>query len=151
MEPQNRYDDAITPEVMVAEPRWRRLIPKVDRLVSRAAMAAGGAGCVMLTTNRMMQQLNWQHRQRNKPTNVLSFEPCPGQPGGDIVLAYGVLRQEAAAAGRRPAHHLMHLVVHAALHLRGHDHGRVGDARRMEMAEARILHRLRVPNPWKRL
>jgi probable rRNA maturation factor len=39
--------------------------------------------------------------------------------------------------------------VHGALHLRGHDHQRPGDARRMEMAESRLLHRLGVPNPWK--
>jgi probable rRNA maturation factor len=33
--------------------------------------------------------------------------------------------------------------------LRGHDHGLAGEARRMEMAETRILHRIGVPNPWK--
>jgi probable rRNA maturation factor len=40
--------------------------------------------------------------------------------------------------------------VHGALHLRGMDHEHPGDARRMEMLEARILHRIGVPNPWKR-
>ena len=67
-----------------------------------------------------------------------------------MLLALGVVRREAAATGRRPAHHLAHLVVHGALHLAGHDHLHPGDARRMELAEARILHRLGVPNPWKR-
>jgi probable rRNA maturation factor len=67
-----------------------------------------------------------------------------------MLLALGVVRREAAETGRRPAHHLAHLVVHGALHLAGHDHHRAGEARRMELAEARILHRLRVPNPWKR-
>jgi probable rRNA maturation factor len=61
----------------------------------------------------------------------------------------GTVRREAAAARRRPAHHLAHLVVHGALHLRGHDHHHVGDARRMEMEEARILRGIGVPNPWK--
>ena len=74
---------------------------------------------------------------------------APGLPG-EMVLALGVVRREAAAAGRRPRHHLAHLVVHGALHLAGHDHIGVGEARRMEMAEARILRRLGVPNPWKR-
>jgi probable rRNA maturation factor len=60
------------------------------------------------------------------------------------------VRREAAAAARRPAHHLAHLVVHGALHLAGHDHHRAGEARRMEQTETRILHRLGVPNPWKR-
>jgi probable rRNA maturation factor len=67
-----------------------------------------------------------------------------------VILALGVVRREAAATSRRLAHHLAHLVVHGALHLRGHDHLDAGEARRMEMAETRILHRLRVPNPWRR-
>jgi probable rRNA maturation factor len=73
-----------------------------------------------------------------------------GFSGGDIVLALGTVRREAHAQGRRPAHHLAHLVVHGCLHLQGHDHHEAGDARRMEMEEARILHRIGVPNPWKR-
>ena len=97
-----------------------------------------------------MKRLNARHRGRNKPTNVLTFEPAaPGLPG-EIVLALGTVRREAAQAGRRPAHHLAHLVVHGGLHLRGHDHHGAGEARRMEMAETRILRRIGVGNPWKR-
>ena len=76
--------------------------------------------------------------------------PAAGFLGGDIVLALGTVRREAKAAGRPAAHHLAHLIVHGALHLRGHDHYGVGEARRMEMAEARILRSIGVPNPWKR-
>lgn len=163
-------------EIIVADPRWRRLVPRAERVVARAARLAevagagaagepgaeqaapGGAaataatGCagatdsvraVLLTSDREAKRLNARHRGRNKPTNVLTFET------GDLVLAYGTVRREARAAGKRPAHHLAHLVVHGALHLRGHDHEHPGDARRMEMAESRLLHRLRVPNPWR--
>ena len=125
----------------------------VERLAARAASAAGGAGTVVLSGDRAVQALNALHRGRNRPTNVLTFEMDTGSGGflgGDIVLALGTVRREAKAAGRTAAHHLAHLVVHGALHLRGHDHTRVGDARRMEMEEARILHRLGVPNPWNR-
>ena len=38
--------------------------------------------------------------------------------------------------------------AYGALHLRGHDHHAAGEARRMEMAETRILRRLGLPNPW---
>ena len=130
-------------EVVVADPSWRRLVPGAARLAARAARLAGGAGVVMLASDLAVRRLNARHRGRNKPTNVLTFE------GGDIVLALGVVRREARAAQRRPAHHLAHLVVHGALHLQGHDHDRPGDARRMELAEARLLHRLGVPNPWR--
>ncbi len=130
-------------EIIVADRLWRRVVPGADRLAARAARVAGGAGTVMLASDGAVQRLNARHRGRNKPTNVLTFE------GGDIVLALGVVRREARAAQRSPAHHLAHLVVHGALHLRGHDHDRPGDARRMEMAETRLLHRLGVPNPWR--
>jgi len=135
---------------MIEDSGWRRLVPSAVRVASRAAEAAGGAGTVVLSSDRAVKRLNARHRRRNKPTNVLTFEPMRGFAGGDIVLALETVRREAAAQGRSAAHHLAHLVVHGALHLRGHDHHAAGEARRMEMAEARILHRIGVPNPWKR-
>jgi probable rRNA maturation factor len=133
-------------EVIVAEPAWRRLIARAESVATRAAHAAGAHATVVLASDRAVRRLNARHRNRNQPTNVLTY----AAPAPEMLLALGVIRREAAAAGRRPAHHLAHLVVHGALHLAGHDHHHPGDARRMELAEARILHRLRVPNPWKR-
>ena len=136
---------------MVAAPGWRGLIRRVEALAARAARASGGDGAtIVLASDSAVKRLNGRHRGRNKPTNVLTFDPAaPGLPG-EIVLALGTVRREAAAEGKRPAHHLFHLVVHGALHLRGHDHDHAGDARRMEMAETRILRRLGLPDPWRR-
>lgn len=140
-------------EILVVDARWRRMVPELSRLVRRAAVAGGGAGTVVLDRDLRVKRLNARHRGRNTATNVLTFENRPGiagaGPGGDIVLALETVRREAKAAGRPPAHHLAHLVVHGALHLRGHDHHAAGAARRMELQEARILHALGVPNPWK--
>jgi probable rRNA maturation factor len=133
--------------VIVADTAWRRAVCHVEALCSRAAIAAGGASCIVLTSDHEVKRLNARHRGRNKPTNVLTFENHHG--GGDIVLARGTVLREARAAGRPVAHHLAHLVVHGALHLQGLMHDAPGDARRMEMAEAQILHRLMIPNPWR--
>jgi probable rRNA maturation factor len=148
MEPESRCpaQAGIQSEVIVADPAWRRLVPRVEAVVARAARAAGGAGTIVLAADRTVRRLNARHRGRDKPTNVLTYE----HPAPEVILARGVVAREAAAASRRPAHHLAHLVVHGALHLRGHDHAHPGEARRMEMAEARILHSIGVPNPWKR-
>ncbi len=140
---QAGMDDAI--EVIVAEPAWRRLVPRVEAVVRRAARAAGAEGTIVLADDRLVRRLNARHRGKNKPTNVLTYE----HPAPEIILALGVIRREATAAGRKPAHHLAHLVVHGALHLQGHDHDHPGDARAMEMAEARILRGIGLPNPWK--
>ena len=131
------------PEIIVEDAAWRRMVPRLDRLVRRAAAAGGGAGSVLLTSDRAVRRLNARFRGKDKPTNVLTFE------GGDIALAAGVVRREAAAAGKRVSDHLVHLVVHGALHLRGEDHGGAGEARRMEMMETRLLRGLGVANPWR--
>ena len=134
--------------MLVPERRWHRLVPKAERLVRRAvSVAGGGPAAVVLQSDVAVRRLNAAHRGRNKATNVLTF-PRPGE-GGDVVLAFGVVRREAAASGRTAAQHLAHLVVHAMLHLDGHDHHGAGEARRMEREEARLLSRLGVPNPWK--
>jgi probable rRNA maturation factor len=140
--------------VIVMDPTWCRFVPRAVALVSRAARLAGVPGPngispnginIVLADDRLVRGLNNRHRGRNKPTNVLTYE----HPAPELVLALGVIRREAAAAGRRVTHHLAHLVVHGALHLHGHDHRQPGAARRMEMAESRLLHRLGIPNPWK--
>ncbi len=130
-------------EIVVLEPRWRRHIPGAAAIAARAVRAAGGAGTVVLASDLAVRRLNARHRGQDKPTNVLTFD------SGDIVLALGVVRREARAAGKLPAHHLAHLVVHGALHLQGHDHHHPGEARLMEMTEARLLRGLGVPNPWR--
>ena len=137
-------------DIIIQDSAWRRLVPRAGGVARRAAGAAGGGGLIVLADDRTVRRLNARDRGRNKPTNVLTYEPPgPGMPG-QIILALGEVRREAAAMRRRPADHLAHLVVHGMLHLAGHEHDRAGDARRMEMQEARLLHRMGVPNPWKR-
>ncbi len=144
MEPPSTRPPGV--DIVVADPAWHKAIPNAGTIVRRAARAAGMDGTIVLSSDRVVRGLNGRHRGKNKPTNVLTYE----YPAPEIILALGVVRAEAAAQGRRPEHHLAHLVVHGALHLNGEDHDHPGGARRMEMAESRILHRIGVPNPWKR-
>jgi probable rRNA maturation factor len=142
-------------EVVVEDPAWRRFLPRAEALARRAVAAAlAGSGAdglvtVLLADDRALRRLNGEHRGRDKPTNVLSFPG--GAPGylGDIALALGVVRREAEAGGKSLPAHFAHLVAHGALHLVGHDHLAAGEARRMERAEARAMHRMRLPNPWR--
>lgn len=90
--------------------------------------------------------LNRRFRKRDYPTNVLSFSY--GRLHGDVVLCHPVIKQEAKAQRKSLAAHYAHLVVHGMLHLRGRDHARLGEARRMQRAEIRILRRLGFGNPY---
>ena len=89
--------------------------------------------------------LNRRFRRRDYATNVLSF---PYGHAGDIVLCHPVIAREARAQGKSVRAHYAHLVVHGALHLRGHEHNDKTSAKRMEAAEVRLLARLGFGDPY---
>ena len=136
-------------DVIVAAPGWRSHVRNPELVVRRAAALLGEPMVVVLSDDRDVRRLNGRHRDKYKPTNVLTFDPpMPGAPG-ELVLALGVVLREAQAQGKRVSDHLSHLVIHGGLHLLGYDHDHPGDARRMEMEEAQLMAQLRRPNPWK--
>ena len=99
------------------------------------------------------QQLNFDYREKDKPTNVLSF-PFQQPPGmelpllGDLVICAQVVAKEAAEQGKPLAAHWAHMVVHGCLHLLGFDHINDADAEEMEAEEILILQSLGLPNPY---
>jgi len=147
-----------------------------ESLTTRAATAALGQSpygewltcpatieiAVRLTSDDEVQTLNHQYRQKDKPTNVLSFPMI--QPDllesvtqnsddgevllGDIVLARGVCEREAEDRGISVADHAAHLIVHGVLHLLGCDHQGDGEAEAMEEMERAALADLGLHDPY---
>ena len=118
--------------------------PGALRLWARAA-ASSLALTVRVVGRREGRALNRRYRRRDYATNVLSF---PYGTSGDIVLCHSVIAREAREQGKSVRAHYAHLVVHGALHLRGHAHDDNASAKRMEQTEIRILRRLGFGNPY---
>ena len=99
------------------------------------------------------QQLNKQYREKDKPTNVLSF-PFEVPQGielnllGDLVICAQVVEQEATAQNKALFDHWAHMVIHGCLHLLGYDHINDTDANEMEALEVEILAKLLIANPY---
>lgn len=141
-------------EIEVEADDWAAALPEVEAVVERAATAAlgriEGDVVVLLTDNAAVRDLNARFRDKDKPTNVLSF-PAPESAAphlGDIVLAYGVCAEEAVAQKKTLADHLSHLVVHGMLHLLGRDHEDDAEAEEMEAEEREILAGIGVADPY---
>lgn len=152
-------------EIEVDEAAWHDL-PDAAALVGQAAEAAFvrlGVGdlkdkllSVTLADDETVAQLNAQWRGKPKPTNVLSFPADqdiaipPGEPRplGDIILAAGVVRTEAAQQSKPLADHFRHLVVHGILHIMGYDHVDDAQADEMESLEKEILVKLGIADPY---
>lgn len=106
--------------------------------------------------------LNAEFRGREVPTNVLSWPAhgfaarTPGEvparpPGpelGDIAISYDTCLRESQEHGKLFGNHVIHLLVHATLHLAGYDHIDDLDADTMEGAEREILNGLDIPDPY---
>jgi len=99
--------------------------------------------------------LNRQWRQKDKPTNVLSFPDGESHDEngvlglGDIVICAPVVNAEAREQGKAATAHWAHMVVHGVMHLLGYDHVRDRDARRMEAREVEILSSFGYSNPYQ--
>lgn len=146
----------VTLDLRISEPAWTE-IDAVETLCARAldagagvAPACAGEVSVLLTDDAEMQALNRDWRDKDKPTDVLSF-PSGGMPEGflgDIALGYGTCTRDAGERGLKLGDHLSHLLVHGLLHLAGHDHERDDDASIMQGLETKALARLGLHDPY---
>jgi probable rRNA maturation factor len=141
-------------EVEVEDAAWTDALPGAEAVVERAAAAAlegvEGDVVVLLTGDAAVRDINARFRDKDRPTNVLSFPAAESAAPhlGDLVLAYGVCAAEAQTQGKTLADHLSHLTVHGVLHLLGRDHEDEAEAEAMEAEERSILARLGVSDPY---
>jgi probable rRNA maturation factor len=109
-------------------------------LARHAPASARGGVTIALVSDARIRALNRRYRGKSYATDVLSF-PAGHEPRatshhaflGDIVIARGVARRQARAAGHAELTELRLLALHGLLHLLGYDHeGDNGQMRRME-------------------
>jgi len=109
---------------------------------------------IVFVGSQRIQQLNKKYRQKDQPTDVLSFaeKDLPlglNQIGfssglGELVICPVVVRKNAREAKIAFETELVHVLVHGILHLLGYDHEKSeSKARKMRAREKTILERLR--------
>lgn len=141
--------------------------PAEDRLTALAerAIAAAFSGAdleimadtevsLLFTDDAGIQVLNRKWRDKDKPTNVLSFPGSTpegdvyGPLLGDIVFAFETVTREAQQLGIEFSDHLSHLTVHGLLHLFDYDHQDDEEAELMESLEKAILASIGIDDPY---
>lgn len=108
---------------------------------------------LLIVDEEQGQQLNRDYRNKDYPTNVLSF-PADLPPEvalpllGDLVVCAPVVAREAVEQNKTLEAHWAHMLVHGTLHLLGFDHLEDAEAEAMEALETDILLALGYPAPY---
>ena len=136
----------------------------------------GTSVSLVFVRDRAMRALNREHRGKDAPTDVLSFplfEPdafdrsgptkprARGDAGhsaagdgaaermlGDIVVSVDTARRQADAYDAPLDREVERLLIHAVLHLTGHDHEADDERARMEREERRLAAAIGMPWPY---
>lgn len=106
---------------------------------------------LLFCDDAFIRGLNRQYRDKDEPTDVLSFEQ--GQEyrdpdgtlrflAGDIVISLDSLRRNALEFATTPDMELRRLIVHGILHLSGMDHENNDPAEPMLVLQESILREL---------
>ncbi len=144
----------------------------IDLALTHAAVETHDVEVVLLACDdARIATLNSQFRGRSTATNVLSWPALdlfPDTPGdtpkteipadpfgatslGDIAIAYETVVAEATAGEISLDDHILHLILHACLHLLGYDHQTDADAVVMESLEVLALASAGVASPYEGL
>ncbi len=97
----------------------------------------------LLTSNSEIKLLNQRYRNKNKPTNVLSF-PMHEQIEnknylGDVVIAYEKIIDESSEQNIKKYEYLSKMTIHGVLHLLGYKHDTDSQFNKMNTIEKKIL------------
>jgi len=116
---------------------------------------------VRIVDNDESANLNKTYRDKEGPTNVLSFpnnvpdfmleiSDLSEQNShlGDLIICESLVEKEAKDQSKSAISHWAHLIIHGVLHLQGFDHLDDEEAEAMESLEIQILEKLGFTNPY---
>jgi probable rRNA maturation factor len=97
-------------------------IPEIDfEGIKNEALGADYNLSLVFTTPDKMKKLNLIYRDKNQPTDILSF-PIENNEG-EIYISLEEAQKEAKKFDRPYENFIAFLFIHGCVHLKGHDHG----------------------------
>jgi len=130
----------------------------IERLAASALQALGKTDhelSIVLTDDQHIRVLNRDFREKDAPTDVLSFGQLEGEPFvspvpilGDLVISLETASRQAVERGHPLAAEVRILLVHGLMHLLGHDHLESDERAEMAAAENELLAALPSQPEW---
>jgi probable rRNA maturation factor len=116
-----------------------RLFPKQYRFIKKKISLT-----ILLSNNKNIKKLNKKFRNKDKPTDVLSF-PTEKKLNikkstyiGDIVISYEFMNKPKILSTLEFKNKVTKVFIHGFLHLLGYDHIKLKDFKKMIIEEEKI-------------
>tara|TARA_B110000444_G_C18641921_1_gene501875 strand:+ start:251 stop:721 length:471 start_codon:yes stop_codon:yes gene_type:complete len=99
---------------------------------------------ILLSNNKNIKKLNKKFRNKNKPTDVLSFpfeknlDIKKSSYLGDIIISYEFMNKPKNLDNLEFRNKVAKIFIHGFLHLLGYDHTRLKDFKKMLTEEEKI-------------
>ena len=107
----------------------KRKIRSVTTMLLKHLNCADKELSLSFVNNKTIQELNKQYRNKNKPTDVLSFSLNEGEFGninpdilGDVVISVDTAKTDASKGSLSFKQEIDFLIIHGLLHLLGYNH-----------------------------
>jgi probable rRNA maturation factor len=131
-----------------ADPEFADFLPKlvdVAQATYAEVDAVSGEMTLALVNTEKIRALNFEFRNLDEPTDVLSFADDSIDPDtgiryyGDVVIAVPIAIEQAEKAGHPLQAELSLLAIHGVLHLLGYDHQEKSDKASMWEIQSAVL------------
>jgi probable rRNA maturation factor len=122
----------------------------LENVLAAESVSANAHLTILISGDKLLQELNHTHRGIDAPTDVLSFpteeDDFPRGEDyesdsylGDIAISIPAVHRNAEFTAIPADRELRHLVTHGVLHLLGYDHESDADEARMRAREIELL------------
>ena len=125
-----------------------RDLTKLAQAASKKEKKIKGIVEVNLVGDSEMTKLNFQFRGKKYPTDVLSFawsedDLMPTMYLGQIYICQNQIKRQAKEMGIAQKEEFARMFVHGLLHLAGHEHSEVKEAKKMFGLQEGVLKNLK--------
>lgn len=132
------------------------LSDKLNHAFELICVEEGLSNCsvnIKIVDNNEIENLNKKFRNKDRPTNVLSFtnEDISRRITnnlGDIAISYEYVEWESKEQDKKFDDHIVHMFIHGIYHILGFDHKDDPMADKMENKEIILLKKLNINNPY---
>lgn len=107
--------------------------------LAEVIVVMGGILNVVFVNDKYIRALNKAYRDKDEPTDVLSFNYGADELIGELYVSVETAERQAKERKHSLSDELIRLIVHGILHVHGYDHEEDDDYRKMLKMERDVL------------